>query len=649
MPLFNLLKKSVEWDWSNDCESAFRAIKKVLMSSQVLAHYDQNKSLIVTCDASGAGIGGVLSQPDGAGGERPVAFISRTLTAAEKNYSQIHREALAIIFCIKKFHQYVYGRRFTLRTDHKPLVSIFGPNTNIPVMSASKMARWAVILSAYTYDIEYVRTDNNSADGLSRLPVPCEEPVLPDLPEQTYLHFAQEALLLDYNELKISTARDPMLGRVTGFVRDGWPSECEVAGMQPYFNRRTELYEELGCLMWGHRVVIPEKCKERVLEILHEPHMGIVKSKALARSYVWWPGIDEAVEAMCRGCGTCAAQADAPPRQAPRPWPWPARPWSRLHLDFMGPIFGKTYLVVVDAMSKWLEVFAVPSTAASSTIDKLTELFARWGYPRQIVSDNGPPFTSSEFAHFNKNKGIEQIFTAPYHPASNGAAENAVKTLKRVIKKAVFEKTDINMALQTFLLYYRNTEHASTGESPAVLMLGRRLRTRLDAMKPDRESRVRRVQQRQIEDAGGAERVIDPGEDVWYRQFLKGEKWLPGKIESRLGPSNFKVIGLRGDHVHRHVDQIKRRSRSSLVCPNTERISNEPTPSEQNNQIPLTVTLADSPSDPATPDGSPRAQNLLPELHEPSPEDQHATSAATAQPEIRAKRKCTYNKPTYKF
>ncbi|XP_037296681.1 uncharacterized protein LOC119189952 [Manduca sexta] len=144
----------------------------------------------------------------------------------------------------------------------------------------------------------------------------------------------------------------------------------------------------------GHRVVIPVGCREKVLNIIHEPHMGIVKSKALARSYVWWPGIDEAVEQACGACGTCAAFSDAPPRATPHPWPWPTRPWTRVHLDYMGPIAGKLYLVVVDAMSKWLEVFSVPSTAAGSTIAKLHELWSRFGIPKQIVTDNGPPFTS---------------------------------------------------------------------------------------------------------------------------------------------------------------------------------------------------------------------------------------------------------------
>ncbi|XP_059047376.1 uncharacterized protein K02A2.6-like [Achroia grisella] len=250
--------------------------------------------------------------------------------------------------------------------------------------------------------------------------------------------------------------------------------------------------------------------------------MGIVKSKSLARSYVWWAGLDEAVERICKQCEVCAANADAPPRQVPRMWPWPNKPWSRLHLDFMGPMLGQTYLVVVDATSKWMEIIRVSSTAATGVIDKVSELFSRFGLPKQIVTDNGPPFTSSEFKNFTSSQGIEHIFTAPYHPASNGLAENAVKTLKKVIKKAVVEKQNINKALWTYLLYYRNTEHSTTGECPAVILLGRRLRTRLDVIKPDRESKVYKAQQKQRESFKGTSRKMQVDDEVWYRH----SQWL---------------------------------------------------------------------------------------------------------------------------
>lgn len=571
-PLHSLLRKEIPWKWDSECERAFGEVKRALVSSEVLAHYDPRKPVIVTCDASARGIGGVLAQR-GVRGERPVAYASRALTAAEKNYSQIHREALAIIFCVKKFHQYLYGRKFTLRTDHKPLVSIFGPNAGIPTMTASRMQRWAVILSAYDYDIEYIKTNENCADGLSRLPINTTKQESDVIPEQTYLHFAQEALLLDNKQIKTFTLKDAILSRVLSFIRDGWPEVCSIVGMQPYFNRKSELYEELGCVMWGHRVVIPDGCRDKVLKLIHEPHMGIVKSKAIARSYVWWPGIDEAVERECRACATCAQHADAPPSASPRLWPWPHRPWTRLHLDFMGPIGGRLYLVVVDSMSKWLEVFLVPNTSARSTISKLSELWSRFGVPRQIVTDNGPPFTSSEFATSLQGDGVEHVFTAPYHPASNGAAENAVRTLKKVIKKAIAENKNIELTLNNFLLHYRNTEHCSTGESPAILLMGRRLRTRLDALKPDREGKVRESQQRQVRGKGGESREVGVGDDVWYRQYLKAEKWQPGSVIKSTGTNDYKILDDKGNVHHRHLDQLKRRTRSSLVVPTGTRPS----------------------------------------------------------------------------
>ncbi|XP_059061613.1 uncharacterized protein LOC131854499 [Achroia grisella] len=153
-------------------------------------------------------------------------------------------------------------------------------------MVASRMQRWAIILSAYTFDIEYVRTDENGADGLSRLPISASKPMTRMTPEQTYLHFVQQALLLDYNEIKNQTSRDPILSKILSYIRDGWPIDCAMTNLKPYYNRKNELYEELGCVMWGHRLVVPDSCKEKILLMIHEPHMGMVKSKSLARSCV---------------------------------------------------------------------------------------------------------------------------------------------------------------------------------------------------------------------------------------------------------------------------------------------------------------------------------------------------------------------------
>ena len=167
-----LLHNDTEWVWDSACQKAFSRAKQALASSSVLVHYDPTLPLTLAADASAYGLGAVISHvyPDGT--ERPVAYASRTLTSSERNYAQIEREALALVFGVKKFHQYLYGCKFCLVTDHKPLTTILGPKKGIPPLAAARLQRWAVVLSAYSYSIHYKDTSSHAnADGLSRFPI----------------------------------------------------------------------------------------------------------------------------------------------------------------------------------------------------------------------------------------------------------------------------------------------------------------------------------------------------------------------------------------------------------------------------------------------------------------------------------------------
>ena len=149
--------------------------------------------------------------------------------------------------------------------------------------------------------------------------------------------------------------------------------------------------------MWGIRVVIPRKLQCRVLQELHSEHPGVTRMKSLARSHVWWPGLDKQIEETAKSCTSCQSVKHAPPVAPMHPWIWPTTPWQRIHVDYAGPFQGKMYFVVVDAHSKWPEVFEMNNTSATKTITILRHLFSCYGLPNQLVSDNGPQFVSEEF------------------------------------------------------------------------------------------------------------------------------------------------------------------------------------------------------------------------------------------------------------
>ena len=170
-PLHSLLRAGQPWKWSKACNSAFITAKSKLSHAPVLAHFDARLPISLAADASSYGIGAVISHTMPDGTDCPIAFASRTLSASEQNYAQLEKEALSLVFGIK--HQYLYGRRFSLITDHKPLTAILGPKRGIPPLAAARMQRWGLLLSAYTYDIRYRPTAAHSnADGLSQLPLP---------------------------------------------------------------------------------------------------------------------------------------------------------------------------------------------------------------------------------------------------------------------------------------------------------------------------------------------------------------------------------------------------------------------------------------------------------------------------------------------
>ncbi|UYV70991.1 K02A2.6-like, partial [Cordylochernes scorpioides] len=473
-PLHELLHKNNCWSWTKECEEAIEKCKSSITSERVLVPYDTTLPLFLATDASQIGIGAVLSHVIG-GQERPIMFASWTLSGAERNYSQIEREALAIIYEVTKFHQFIYGRRFTLITDHKPIVSILGPKSGIP-----------------TLDYRDGRKFFESGET-SRL-------------DNIYALSYMEDLSITTEEIKIETQKDEVLSIVKCYTQHGWP-ERVPDHLRPYFQRKMELTVDGECILWGMRVIIPSSLRPNLLSCLHETHSGMSKMKSVARSHFWWPNLDNEIEFLVNRFRNCQQVQDGPNRVKWQPWIWAVRPWQRIHIDYAKKD-NINLLIVVDSHSKWIEAFPMREITSAKTIEQLRRLFSSYGLPEEIASDNGPQFTGSDMKTFLKNNGIKHTLIPAYYPQSNGLAERAVKMIKMALDKNKRKPEDTiqdtrskfcwtltqqltmfvnkiqrdwDQHLPMLLMAYRSAEHESTGYSQ-IALFGHELRMPCDVL-----------------------------------------------------------------------------------------------------------------------------------------------------------------------
>lgn len=589
-PLYSLLKKNAHFEWTQKHNEAFERCKKLLVSNNVLALYDPTKEIIISCDASPYGVGCVLSQIFN-GVEKPVLFASSSLSAAEKNYSQVHREALALVFSVKKFHKYIYGKKFTIRTDCQALREIFG-DKNIPAVAAARLQRWSIFLSMYQYTIEYKSAFGmRNADGLSRLPLQGDTDVDGGCINSLRLNTGVY-LPISMKTVQEATAKDETLQLITKYVLFGWPSKVDKR-INHYFLKRKSLASEDSCLFYGERILIPFCLRRKVLELLHDTHIGMVRMKALARTYVWWPGIDLDIENWCKCCRSCQSLSYKKNESELSNWPATHKPFERVHIDFFN-FQGNEFLILVDSYTKWLEVFLMRKTDAKSTIEKLRSVFTIFGLPNQIVSDNGPPFQSIEFEQFCESNGIILTHSPPLHPQSNGEAEVSVRIVKQSLKKLVIdEKTKnipISMNVSNFLLKYRITPTTATGKSPASLILGYSPKTLFDVInrksfesktditngKADQHTdnnssklvNSRKQNNDNRKNNFNNDKIVkyEINEIVSYQNvYDKTVKWIPAKIKNIVSKSVYEIQLSNGSCKTAHLRQLRKTKARNLV------------------------------------------------------------------------------------
>ena len=390
------------------------------------------------------------------------------------------------MFGVKKF---LYGRKFTLLTDHRPLTTILGPKKGIPPIAAARLQRWAVQLAAYSYEIEFKSTnDHCNADALSRLPLKDTGSKCSTTPSEFNVHQIM-ALPVSCTDVERASRQDAIISKVLQYTRKGWPNTISDL-LKPFSHRKNELTIEGECLLWGTRVIIPSKLRETVLKELHQGHPRVTRMKVTARSHLWLPGLDKDLEKVAHSCLSCQAVKQAPALHHSTHGYGLRVSGNEFMWTLLDHFWGKMFFLVIDAHSKWGEVYPMVHTSSSKTIELLRHLFASYGLPKQLVSDNGLQFTSEEFKRFMKGNGIRHIRCAPYHPASNGLAERFVRSFKEAMKAAKHDGLSLNHSLENFLFTYRTIPHATTHQSPSSLFLGRNLRSRLDLLKPNLQEAV---------------------------------------------------------------------------------------------------------------------------------------------------------------
>ncbi|XP_064463094.1 uncharacterized protein K02A2.6-like [Ornithodoros turicata] len=477
-PMRDLLRRKQPFAWTAAADQGFKQVKKLLVTCPNLTMFNPTLPVTVTTDASSYGLGAVLQQHDGSQ-LRTVAFGSRTLSEQERKYSVGEREALACLWACEYWHIYLWGRPFTLCTDHKALVTLLGSqgSGHRPL----RISRWSARLFYYNFTVQYKKgAENCVADALSRLPLPAQ-----DTSEEEVICIVSA---VTKQEIQSATRSDPILQEVMQHVKnDSWPSSgSRSEDILPFYRCRAELSVMNELLLRGDRVIVPMALTSRFLELAHETHPGIVRTKQRLREQYWWPGMDKRVEQLVGSCNVCqsadkSAKTTVPPLH---PVPFPTAPWSKLAIDIVGPFdhlpaHCKYAITLVDYHSKWPEIAFASSVTTSAITNFLKHVFSREGFPDEIVTDNGPQFVATEFKDFLHQRGIRHSNVSLYYPQANGLVERFNGVLKNIIQLSALESKPISAAVLEYLTVYRATPHATTGVPPAVLLHGRNLRTRL--------------------------------------------------------------------------------------------------------------------------------------------------------------------------
>ena len=474
--LRELLAEDVEFRFDDMIHGqALRQLKELLVNAPVLRYYDVTKPAYIQSDASSYGLGAAIFQ-DG----QPVEYASRSLTRVEReSYAQIEREMAGIVFACTRFHTYIYGKAdVTIATDHRPLIAISKKSLS---SAPRRLQRMLLQLQRYSFKLVYVPGSQLMvADTLSRACLPDqtteggdeEIAALADAEQLDALKMVASPATIEL--LRSAAVADEQYQLLRRQIDVGWHDTSTIPpAVMPFMTFADELIEVDGLVFKGDRVVVPCDARAEILRRLHSSHIGMNGTIRRAREAVFYPGITADIKKMISACAICAAHQSETQREPLLSYAAPSRPWEHVGVDIF-TLRNQDFLLTTCYLSGYFEVDRLPTKSAKDVIYCLKCQFARHGLPLRVTSDN-VPFNSAEFRRFAEEYDFRHTTSSPHYAQSNGKAESAVKTCKRLMEKAIEDREDPHLAL----LAFRNTPSEQLGQSPVQIMFGRRTRTHL--------------------------------------------------------------------------------------------------------------------------------------------------------------------------
>jgi hypothetical protein len=327
-PLYQLLHKDIEWQWLKEHQKAFDKLKQSITNPPVLGYYNVKKEVTLTCDASKAGLGAACLQEG-----KPIAYASRAMTETETRYAQIEKELLAVVFACEKFRHYVYGKSVTVETDHQPLITIIKK----PLYSAPiRLQKMMLKLQSYDIDLIYKRgKDMYLADTLSRAFLKSTK-TNEGNPEDEYEVMTALPLTQKRNEeLRESTANDPIMQQLNHTIMNGWSSHYRNVppSIKEYFAHRDDLTVENGVILKGQKILVPKSLRSEYISQAHKGHIGVEATKRRARDIMFWPEMSKEIEQIVSNCSVCNSMKKHQQKEPIKQHPIPEVPRSIVAMD----------------------------------------------------------------------------------------------------------------------------------------------------------------------------------------------------------------------------------------------------------------------------------------------------------------------------